>query len=354
MSRQQIDEVLGNISITADHGVPTHTPPVGSVYTDLDTGRVYARKQVNAAEVTWVVSADLPVSSGANKVLFDDGATQDWSGSPTLAALRLGGNTNLGSITTIVHQLSSPQNAALGVSAIAEDAAGGYPTVAYFQAELPSGLSHDISGLTGAYAYVGPTVPSGRTISSVYGFQANVENSGPGTIGTLRGLYTQADNYGGGHVDLAEVVTGYLYTGGGTYGSGAIFAGYFSGGTASSYDNLYGIWLSDLSGATADNPYAFWYDAPGVYRIKADGVMAYYNPSFTKYTPGAVNFERVVQQWNGDVIEYGAEAGGTGTLRKVRLLGAGLLTSATILPTSNPGVAGQLWNDNNTVKVSTG
>lgn len=90
-----------------------------------------------------------------------------------------------------------------------------------------------------------------------------------------------------------------------------------SGGTIG---NMFGIYGADLTGV-ATNAYAYWYDSPGVFRIKSDGVMAYYNPSFTKYTPGATDYERIVQQWNSNVAEIGTEAGGTGTLRPLRLLG---------------------------------
>ncbi len=82
-------------------------------------------------------------------------------------------------------------------------------------------------------------------------------------------------------------------------------------------------WTEDLSGVNATNKYAYWYDSPGVYRIKGDGVMAYYNPAFTpKYTPAAVNFERVRQEWIGDVATYGTEAGGTGVQRVLNLVGS--------------------------------
>ncbi len=90
-------------------------------------------------------------------------------------------------------------------------------------------------------------------------------------------------------------------------------------------------WVADQSGWGGTNCYAFWYDSPGVYRIKFDGVMAYYNPNFTKYTPGAADYERVVQQWDltHDVLEYGVEKGGTGTQRALRLFGAGVQVAAS-------------------------
>lgn len=115
------------------------------------------------------------------------------------------------------------------------------------------------------------------------------------------------------------------------------------------------IWSEDLTSFPnlPANVYFLWLDSPGVFRIKGDGVMAYYNPAFLpKYTPGAVDFERVVQQWSGNISQYGLEAGGTGTLRKLRLIGAGLLLQSDILPTINPGVSGQTWNDAGFVRVS--
>jgi hypothetical protein len=92
--------------------------------------------------------------------------------------------------------------------------------------------------------------------------------------------------------------------------------------------NAFGFWQNDLTGV-ATNPYFLWYDSPGVFRVKGDGVMAYYNPAFTKYTPGAANHERIVQQWNSNVAEYGTEAGGTGTQRALRLLGSSIEAKAT-------------------------
>jgi hypothetical protein len=62
--------------------------------------------------------------------------------------------------------------------------------------------------------------------------------------------------------------------------------------------------------------------------VNGDGVVAYYNPLFTKYTPGASNYERIVTQWNSNVAEIGVEAGGTGTLRSLKLIGNALTQPA--------------------------
>lgn len=116
------------------------------------------------------------------------------------------------------------------------------------------------------------------------------------------------------------------------------------------------FWGASLEDSVSSHPYFLWYDGvgtnAGVWRVNDLGIVAYYNPSFTSYIPGAADFERVVTQWNTDVAEIGAEKGGTGTLRKLRFLGAGILTNATILPTSDPGVPGQLWNNGGIVTVS--
>lgn len=86
------------------------------------------------------------------------------------------------------------------------------------------------------------------------------------------------------------------------------------------------LYIGDQTGGSAASTcYAFWYDSPGVRRIKCDGIEAYYNPAFTKYTPGATNFERIILgQWNANVAQIGPEAGGTGTLRQLELMGASL------------------------------
>lgn len=128
---------------------------------------------------------------------------------------------------------------------------------------------------------------------------------------------------------------------------------------------VYSFYSRSLEGAVSFGApsYYAWFDSTGVFRIREDmtfnsvgqAIASLYNPQFTKYTPGAANFERIILgQWNSNVAEIGTEvgAGGGNVLRKLRLIGAGLLLDSTILPTSNPG-PGQLWNDANTVKVGT-
>jgi hypothetical protein len=105
--------------------------------------------------------------------------------------------------------------------------------------------------------------------------------------------------------------------------------------------------FSDALGGTASNAYVLWGDDQGVFRIKADNtfntvyqdIAALYNPQFTKYTPGATNYERVVLgEWNSNVAEIGTENSGTGSARALALITAGT-ARMTIGPTGNVGIA---------------
>lgn len=110
-----------------------------------------------------------------------------------------------------------------------------------------------------------------------------------------------------------------------------------------SVSTMFGDYTTDFGGV-ASNAYYSWIDSRGVYRIREDSTFdsvgqaigALYNPQFTKYTPGAANFERCIPgcQWNGNVAEYGTEKGGTGTLHPVRLIGS----EVQIQPLSTNGV----------------
>jgi len=127
-----------------------------------------------------------------------------------------------------------------------------------------------------------------------------------------------------------------------------------------------GFYLNDLSTATGTDKYYEWFDSLGVRRIKEDttfdsvgqAIEALYNPQFTKYTPAAVNFERVVLgQWNGNVSEIGNQAGGTGTLRGLRLLGTNVFVPfVDTVPTtvaSLPSCASGTWGTRGAVTDAT-
>jgi hypothetical protein len=85
-----------------------------------------------------------------------------------------------------------------------------------------------------------------------------------------------------------------------------------------------------------DHPYFLWYDGGGgdasgggVFRVNELGILAYYNPVFATYAPGAANFERQIIRWGDtgvfgtdDNAYIGVEVGGTGTNRNLNVLGA--------------------------------
>jgi len=122
-------------------------------------------------------------------------------------------------------------------------------------------------------------------------------------------------------------------SGGGTVDTVYGFYGNITGPGITDAYSFYGV---DLAGS-ATNPYYSWFDSQGVRRVKEDNtfdsvgqaIEALYNPQFTKYTPGAPDFERVILgRWNGNVAEIGTEKGGTGTLRALRLIGSGYKLAA--------------------------
>ena len=253
----------------------------------------------------------------------------------------------------------------------AADLLSGSAIQASFELNLPSNTNVFHYGINTA-VYV--AFANARNYSTLVGISAYAGHFGSGTVGRVIGSAFEAEVSSNSTVteQMGARTNVFVSSGNVTsqygfseyardnYGTGTIASSYGfraltptnnGGGTIT---NNYAFYAQNQKGTGITNPYAFWYDSDGVYRINGDGVMAYYNPSFTKYVPGAVDYERVVQQWSSDVLQFGTEAGGTGTLRKMRLLGAGLILSTDILPTSNPAVVGQLWNDGGTLKVSAG
>lgn len=97
---------------------------------------------------------------------------------------------------------------------------------------------------------------------------------------------------------------------------------------------------------------------------------------YNTYTSGS-NYERGFMRWSSNVLQIGCEAAGTGSGRVTEIRSAAQLDFYcfgsrwvrissntfvfygssfffTALPTSNPGVAGQIWNDSGTLKISAG
>lgn len=177
---------------------------------------------------------------------------------------------------------------------------------------------------------VAPT--STQNYGYVYGHEVISTNLGSGNIQALYGSYTDAEHIGTGNIGLMYGYnTDLLSTGGGTITSAYGFAlnsttSYGSAGIGT----LYAFHAGDIS-STATNAYYQWFDSQGVYRIREDNVAdtasfpqaipAQYNPRFTKYTPGAANYERGVSQWVNNVYQIGTEVGGTGVERELQLIG---------------------------------
>lgn len=210
------------------------------------------------------------------------------------------------------------------------------------ETEIASGNVHDftsINGLTSQLVHYG----SGSTnAGGLYttAFTGAIANEGGGTIPNAWVFNAQINN-DSGNVTEARGFTADPFGGVGTYGT------------------IYSFWSAAQTHAT--NNYYSWFDSRGVRRVKEDAtydsvgqaIEALYNPQFTKYTPGAANYERVVLgQWNGNVAEIGVEKGGTGTLRSLKLIGASLtLPGLCNLPVqAAPGspADGDIWRQDNT------
>jgi len=213
-----------------------------------------------------------------------------------------------------------------------------------------TGLTNAQDQLIGLDINVFPTQPSGHTLRQGVGTQSQTESYNDGRVTNaygVAGYVTAKDN---SHIDIANAFnagvtsteTGSITTATGYFASmgnvstnagenGALcFLGVPSNNVL--MGALYGLYFTDFTGHATTGFYEF-FDAPGVFSMKDDGVANYYNPSFTHYTVGASNYERSALQWNSNVLEFGAEAGGTGTLRGVKMLGARLQTPDLTAPT---------------------
>ena len=167
------------------------------------------------------------------------------------------------------------------------------------------------------------TVATGKTLTYAYAIDTSVYLEGAGNVTNAYGVQGNVQYQGSGTLTNAYGVAGVFINGG--------------GGTLT---NGYAFYAPDLVGA-ATNPYFLWYNgtgtSAGVFRVNHLGILAYYNPAFAAYTPGAANYERIVMQWNTNVAEIGTEAGGTGTLRAVKVIGASLQAASY---KSDDGTAG--------------
>ncbi len=108
-------------------------------------------------------------------------------------------------------------------------------------------------------------------------------------------------------------------------------------------------YYSDALGGVAANAFPLWFDEQGAFVVHSintfDSVYqarpALYNPLVTKFTPTSTNFERCIPgcQWQTNVANYGTEAGGTGTLRDVQMIGNRWLYKTAVPGTNTTEVA---------------
>ncbi len=163
--------------------------------------------------------------------------------------------------------------------------------------------------------------------ADVTGFRVTYSNSG--STPRLVGLEFTPVNSG----TIAQDLFGVIVTNGENTGTLLNYEAFHAepltgGGTITGLNVAF--YATDFAGSST-NAYYEWFDSRGVRRVREDNtfdsvgqaIEALYNPQFTKYTPGAADYERVILgQWNGNVAEIGVEKGGTGTLRVLRLIGA--------------------------------
>lgn len=192
----------------------------------------------------------------------------------------------------------------------------------------------------------------------------NIDTLVNGTYMTLAAAGGYLQGYRIAQFQTADMTSTYASAVGG-YAGAIVSQGYLNG---AAHGNVIGFWYyapdgvadvrtafysDDLSGM-ATNAYYGWDDSRGVRRRKEDNtfnsvgqsIEALYNPQFTKYTPGATDFERgVLGQWESNVFVITTEKGGTGTLRAMRIGDTGVDTAfgGVIQPTgykSSDGSAG--------------
>jgi hypothetical protein len=174
-----------------------------------------------------------------------------------------------------------------------------------------------------SYVYL----PAGRSAYEVKGIYGYSSNRGSGYVFNMIGAEGNVELFEGSSTQVAHGVQSVILTPRNATTNFLFNGALIDPGPSQTTHatHIFGLYIQDLS-ISATYPYFLYYDSPGVYDVAGDGTMAYYNPSFTKFAPGAPNYERAVQQWNSNTLEYGTQAGGTGTLRPVRILGSELTT----------------------------
>ncbi len=313
---------------TITTGVTVQTATSGALTGDGSSGNKLT-VNVDGSSIVVNVSNELEALGGAalpadGSVLFvgtsaiDGDATFIWD--DTLKTLDLGptassfGNGRFLNVVDQTQPLANTVNDAVYIEHYAADAASGtaYGIEAIGGSAWDS-PTHDTTYAVGGRFSGQSWQAMGRTTEKVYGVIGAADARTDGTITGMAGLVAELNT---GSAPITNL-----------YGAWLTF-----NKDTPTITNAFGVYVQDVTGF-ATNGYAFWSDSPGVFRIKDDGVMAYYNPGFTKYTPGATDFERIVQQWATNVAQITTEKGGSGTLRGLTIGASGTV------PVSVYGVA---------------
>lgn len=331
--------------------------PTAKTFTDIESA-ISAGASAPDTQVVYGTGAGF--TSSAN-LLNDSGTFKVnepvWIGtlSPTTTAYHIQGtgsdllaasNYTEGTITTPLNSMGAYSfgdvntlgSTFLTVNPSADDPDYNYYTGNTIQVKLPAANNKKVYNLAGEIVNVAVdgTAASQGTDLTAYGMIYSVTNTQP--VSAMEGVFGQITvnaNTGtvlpifGGASVLSGTVTNMqllyasFFAGGGTISNlyGNYFTGVKTGGTIT---NLFATWSKDLTNV-ATNPYYFWADGPAVARIRAEtngnSIFAIYNPQFTKYTPGAANYERLIfGDWSNDnIARIGTEKGGTGSTRPLSL-----------------------------------
>ena len=241
---------------------------------------------------------------------------------------------------------------AITIEPVADDPDFTYAAALSGLVYVPSTSAKAIGNITGSYIAI-QNDGTGNTNGGMTGNYVDLETSTEihnmeGFIGFTTARANVVENRGGlGHARQFGGTATRLF-GLNAYasvlltGSATSAGGLYVGTLVGSNNTYFGVYVAAQEGA-ATNPYSFWSDEQGVYRIRSDNtfnsvyqaITALYNPQFTKYTPGAANYERIVQQWETNVAYLRTEAGGTGTLRDIGLSGANIRLDGTVIHGAN-------------------
>jgi len=191
------------------------------------------------------------------------------------------------------------------------------------------------TGMNSTYAYGSEVelripVTSTGNFYDIYGSYIGITKDDSGTTDVLDGEFISMVLRGTGTVTAANAIDVYMANNVGSIAGSVTGLNIYIDFTATPATDIFAIYISGTIAGSATNPYYEWFDSRGVRRVKEDAtfnavgqaIEALYNPQFTKYTPGTPNYERVILgEWNGNVAEIGDYAGGTGTVRDLRLMG---------------------------------